>query len=157
MHAHRAPHVAAAWTTKKNCLHTPRSAQRTSPGAGSLLTAAEAAPPSAQWTTQADFLAQCSELAPSGIPADHPSMLAPLFHHPANHPLPYDALFNEIEAAMGATQAIKSGAAQAPRLSCLRDVLPAGTAQRSRPRIGGLSGDTWMQYHAQVPHTMPSV
>lgn len=78
-------------------------------------------PPLGQWSTQADFLLQCSDLAPGGMPADHPSKLAPLLAHPVNETIPYDVFHKEVEAAIVGTQAIKSGVAAAEPISCLRD------------------------------------
>lgn len=88
----------------------------------------------AKWSTQSDFLLNCSSLAPSAIPADHPSNLAPLFMHPADQPIGYDNIYQELEAAIAGTEAIKKGATQALPMSCLPNSQPA--TEILKPKIG---------------------
>lgn len=96
-----------------------------------------ASPPLAQWSTQADFLLHCSELAAGGIPASHPSQLAPLLAHPPSETIDYAVFYKEMEAAMAGTQAIKSGVAAAEPISCLRDPPHAALPPNgSKARIG---------------------
>ncbi|KAL4425812.1 hypothetical protein ABPG75_009828 [Micractinium tetrahymenae] len=88
-----------------------------------------------QFTTQTEFIERCSEFDAGGIPADHPSKLAPLFAHPADKPIPLDALRKELANAIEGTQAIKRRAVLAAPISCLVDPPRVPPPPPRRPRI----------------------
>ncbi|KAL4445805.1 hypothetical protein ABPG77_009004 [Micractinium sp. CCAP 211/92] len=94
--------------------------------------------PRAKWTTQSDFLEQCSDFDPEEpIPADHPSQLAPLFAHPADQPIDTRLLFQQLEVAINGTEAMKNGSASWPKpLSCLQEPPNPGLLAVERPKIG---------------------
>lgn len=99
--------------------------------------------PRAKWTTQSDFLEQCSDFDPEEpIPADHPSQLAPLFAHPADQPIDTRLLFQQLEVAINGTEAMKNGSASWPKpLSCLQEPPNPGLLAAERPKIGALRRD----------------
>jgi hypothetical protein len=119
----------------KECsVYQPFKAQPRS--GGTSLDQAPRQPASAQWATQSDFLLHCSDLAQDAVPADHPSKLAPLLAHPADVPISDDALASELTAAIAGTEAVKSGAASATSMNCLRDPLYEMLPLGSKPKIG---------------------